>query len=331
MYRSRTLTFLLAMFVVLGAAAETWATTYTWTVNDWRQPFKLRELWQDEHNASPATNELLDALLSDASLGAVFQTTGGDMRIAGRSPDAPISFTVNAPFHFRGDTSSVMGMCFRDQMADNANWTFNNLYFQGTISPYNTGFVNTRLAGFMTVTGPMAIGTNSEGPDFFYDIEKDASRIDQIDVRWIPRAGRNNLSLLRFTNRNTAFWGRWVLTTRLFADVPGALGDADIQIEASDRPDGINHGILVVNDASAISPTAELTLVHDPNNMSMGILQNNHAISVRRLVRKTWHRDVNEPYYVLTTVPAGTYTASSPHLGGHMTGSGTITVADVDA
>jgi hypothetical protein len=340
MYRLKGTALLTMALLVLGAVVNVQATTYYWrgdNSTDYRQP----STWQDSLGNSPASTTDLDNLLNNASLGGVFiqQNAYNDMLINSGQ------WTVNAPFRMQSTDANDPsgGLYIYNPASASITYTFNDLEFQGTFNlrdPENPFYV----AGAMKLTGPftiMARGTSGSpytAANVYLTALIDGSRIDTYRCQW--RQGTStkspgNLSSVRLANANNAFFGEWILSTRLIADVDGALGDADVNVlgttdmqinpptdaNIATYNSGKNQGILWLRSSGAISPTARLTLgaANSTTTPAGGkvVIDTGVTAQVRQLVVDN------------VSLAAGTYGAAD--LPGRIEGSGTITVAGVDA
>jgi hypothetical protein len=349
MYSSKALTFFLAGVFVLSLCIGASATTYTWIGNDWSQPFRLTGLWHDSLGQTPASDTVLNTLMSDSSQGGEFQIVNvrnANTEIGIRGRDATdgeltsttMALTIDAPFYYACDPNngSRYGMCFKDQTkTGNNTWTFNELYFRGSM-----GFIDTggpvHLAGNIQVTGPSEFITSSQGGRLAsVDAFIDASRVNTFDVRWYSsKPSYTSAGNLHITNGNNAFFGLWRLTAKLFADTDGTLGDADVFVAGggmigtdpnATAEDGKNQGILVLASNHAISPSAQLELGEATYGGLSGkvIVNTGITANVRKLIV-----DANGVSYI---IPAGTYTSATFPVTGRMEGDGSIVVADVNA
>jgi|GEM_PF-2100039 len=336
MYRLKALMFLPAVLFVLGLTVEANAVTYTFVGDDWSQSFRITPLWQDSLGQSPANDAELDSLMLNASLGAVFQVTNADIGIVGRNAADGPTITVNAPFYYTSEPNDGghRGMCYKDQLNSSNTYTFNDLYFQGSMDFSDIGNA-VHLGGSMQVTGPAEFITSSQAGDTAtIDAFMDASRVDIFDIRWYSaKTAYSSEGTVHLNNGDNAFFGTWRLTARLYADVDGCLGDADVLVCGAGSigtdpnitaVDGRNQGILVLGSSGAISPTAKLeltaaSLVNPEYGEMPGkvVVNSGVAASVRQLI-------IDGVAY-----PAGTYDFNS--VPGRIEGTGTITIADVNA
>lgn len=340
MYRSKTLTFFMAIVLVLSLGVGANAETFNWQGADWSQSFRVAGLWNDSSGLPVASNSQLNSLMTNLSLGAEFNGGAQDMGIRGAdAADGEIdgthmAITISAPFYYSDDPnrSSHRGMSFKDQWKANNLYTFSEFYFRGTMDLEDCGG-NVTVAGNMQVTGPAEFITNSLKNSNVSTVSAfiDASRVDTFGVRWYNKASTSEGNV-HVTNANNAFFGTWQLTARLYADTAGALGDADVIVYGgggvgndandSNKDDGKNQGILVLGATGAISPTAKLEVTHATVGALSGKVVLNANVSVRQLVVDG------------RNVVAGTYTvATDPNElpADHFEGTGSITVADVNA
>lgn len=176
---------------------------------------------------------------------AVTNTPSGDWYIT-----APFSFVGAIPDQTQTMDPCLAPLAITDYSArmdmDNGGsagnrvgriFNFRDLRFQGLLGGWRP--TQMHIAGKVTLTGPTALSASRDGGynDWYLDAELDASAVSEILAQyWTRELSYPPVCGIRLRSSPTWFSGKWVLDTRIYADVAGCLGDADIQINGAGTP-----------------------------------------------------------------------------------------------